>query len=190
MNKKTKIFTLLFSGILFAYILFQSYQRDNLLKIFYFLFLSIISIYIFYNGIFEEIKTKKNRSLKSYPLTLIGIFLILLNTGITGYYEIKLNRPTLIKAKNHGIYADFKKNGCYIIKSGSWASKKYFYGKYKIKDSIITIDKLDSENMRISNKLVIMHHNKSKLKLFQTHKKENEILVNQSFEIMEDNRKQ
>ena len=156
MTEKTKIFILTISGILFAYILYNSYHSDNLFQIFFYIILVGIGLYILFNGIFNDIeKYKKTKELESFYGTFIGTFLVILNFGIFSYYKIKLNSPTLLKAENHGVYADFKKNGEYIIKSGSWASKKYFYGEFYIKDSIITLDKKYFDNILVANRYVI-----------------------------------
>lgn len=156
MNDKIKIFSLTLVGVLFAFTLFGSYYGDNILEIFLYVIFGGIGFYIFYNGIFDEIKKyKKTQELKSFSLTFIGVFFILLNIGIYFYYETKLNSPTLIKAEKSGVYADFKKNGKYIIKSGAWASKEYFYGNYSITDSIITLDREYFDDVLVTNKLVI-----------------------------------
>ena len=124
MNDKIKIFSLTVVGVLFTFTLFESYQGDNILEIFLYVIFGGIGFYIFYNGVFDEIKKhKKTKELKSFRLTFTGGFFILLNFGIYFYYETKLNSPTLIIAEKNGVYADFKKDGKYIIKSGSWASK-------------------------------------------------------------------
>ena len=199
MTEKTKIFILTISGILFAYILYNSYHSDNLFQIFFYIILGGIGLYILFNGIFSDIeKYKKTKELESFYVTLIGTFLVILNFGIFSYYEIKLNSPTLLKAENHGVYAYFKKNGEYIIKSGSWASKKHFYGNYTIKDSIIIVDRNYFDDVLVTNKFVIRkiknafgEDDKGKIKnyLLELDKNGKEINNNYLFEIVEDNRK-
>ncbi len=208
MKEISKISILTTSGILFAYVLFQSYHFDNLFQIFFYLIFGGIGLFILFNGIFYEIeKYKKTKELKSFPLTFIGIILVILNLGIFGYYEMKLNSQTLFKVQN-GMYGDFKKNGEYIIKSGSWASKKHFYGKYIIKDSILTIDKTGLSDKIISNRFAIRKYKPAendsiKEYLIQIDKKgteiknllsyeikpTREIYVSEKFDIVEDNRK-
>lgn len=69
----------------------------------------------------------------------------------------------------HGTYIDFKKDNTYIIKSGSWASRIHYYGKYSFnsKDSVITLDKnindgtINSDKMKINKfKNYIINDNK------------------------------
>lgn len=165
MKEKNRIYILLLLGILFAFILYNSYHYDNHFEIFTYLILGGTGLYLFYKGISGEIENyKKTKELKSYSLTFTGILLTLLNLGIYIYYETKINSETLIKANNYGVYADFKTNGQYVIKIGSWASKKYFYGNYLINDSIITLDKNEFNDVLISNRFVIRnestHENK------------------------------
>ncbi|MFI0490849.1 hypothetical protein [Flavobacterium sp.] len=150
--------------------------------------------------------------MKSYSLTFIGTILIILNLGIFSYYEIKLNSQTLLKAENHGVYADFKKNGEYIIQSGSWASKEHFYGKYSIEDSLIKVDRKKFDDVLVTDKFVIrkiinvfgeddkgkirnyiieLDQNGKEIKnrLVDFDKSNNKIYDSFKFEIIEDNRK-
>ena len=135
--------------------------------------------------------------MKSYSLTFIGTILVFLNLGIFSYYEIKLNSQTLLKAENHGVYADFKKNGEYIIKSGSWASKVHFYGKYSIEDSVIKVDRKKFDEVLVTDKFVIRkiknafgEDDKCKIRhyLIEIDQNGNEVNNNCKFEIIEDNR--
>ena len=213
MTEKTKKILITISGILFAYILFQSYHFDNIFQIFFYIILGGIGLYILFNGVFNDIeKYKKTKKIKSYSITLIGTFMVILNVGIYIYYEIKLNSQSLLKAENHGVYVDLKKNGEYIIKSGSWASKKHFYGEFYIKDSVITLDKKYFDNVLVTNRYVIRNiinakgydeSGENKKYLIQVNQKgveinnafdyefnpERKIYYSYKFEITEDNRK-
>lgn len=151
-----RITTLSIIGILFATVLYFSYQYDNLFRMLFYLILGILFSYIFYKTVLENnVDFKKTKKTTSYLPVLIGIGFILLNIGIYIYFENKLNLPSLIKAQNHGLYADFKKNGDYIIISGSWAMKVHQYGTYELKDSIITAEKLKFNDVLVSNRFVI-----------------------------------
>lgn len=137
-------------------------------------------------------------------LTLVPIVLIFM------HYQRKLNVPTLIKAQRNGVYADFKDDGTYIIKSGAWASRKHFYGKYILHDSIIQIDTSNLDKVLTSNSFLIKRTNLEKEKyrtdydrlktenyLVQIDKDGNEIKTKKlreetlpyKFEIVIDNRK-
>jgi hypothetical protein len=199
MKKLSKLFTLTLSGSLFACILYQSYQVDNILDTFYYIVFGGILLITFYKGIFSDIeKYKKTNSLKSYYVTFIGSLFLILNIAIYSYFENKVNSPNLLKAQNHGVYAYFKKNGKYLIKSGSWGGKKHFYGNYSIKDSVITVDRDYFDKVITTNKFVIRkikdafnENDDGKIKNYLVeidkngHDKNNDYL----FEIVEDNRK-
>ena len=115
-----------------------------------------IGLYVFYNGIFNDIeKYKKTKDLNSYALTYIGTFLVIINLGIFSYYEIKINAKSILKTEYGNIIAAFKTNKNYIIQIGRWASKKHFYGTYSIIDSLIILDKKCKNREEISDKLVI-----------------------------------
>ena len=212
-----RIISLSIIGILFAIVLYYSYQFDNLFRIFFFLILGISFFFIFYKtttGNYTDYK--KNQKAISYLPTLIGIGFILLNIGIYYHFENKLNLPSLIKAQNHGVYADFKENGQYIIKSGSWATKVHQYGTYKLEDNIIIADKLKYDDVLVSNRFLISfiqnsdlinqleienfksgkylleidsNGNEIKNRLIDFDKEHNEIFGSYKFEITEDNRK-
>ncbi|PTX62670.1 hypothetical protein C8N46_10266 [Kordia periserrulae] len=212
-----RIISLSIIGILFAIVLYYSYQFDNLFRIFFFLILGISFSVIFYKtttGNYTDYQ--KNKKAISYLPTLIGIGFILLNVGIYYHFENKLNSPSLIKAQNHGVYADFKVNGQYIIKSGSWATKIHQYGTYKLEDNIIIADKLKYDDVLVSNRFLISFiqnsdltnlleiesfesgkyllqidssGNEIKNKLLNFDKEHNKIFSSYKFEITEDNRK-
>jgi hypothetical protein len=170
--------------------------------------LGLIGFYHFYKVIFNEIETyKKTKRLKSYISTFAGIILVILNLGIYLHYEIKLKSETLFKTEN-GFYGDFKKNGEYVIKNGSWASKTHFYGNYSIKDSILTLDKIGLDDEIISNRFAIRKYktvendsikeyliqidkNGKEIKNFLTYeiKPTREVYISPKYDIVEDNRK-
>ena len=200
-------------GLLFTYTLFQSYHFDNIFEIFIYIILGAIILFIFFNVLFNNKKKYKNiKNLKSYSLILVGIILVIVNLGIFTFYEIKLNALTLLKTQNHGVYADFKQDGTYIIKSGSWGSRKHFYGKYSIEDSIIKVDRKTFDDVLVSNTFVIRKVNNAfgkdekngtrnylieldrngkeiKNRLIDFDKAKNEIYDSYKFEITTDNRK-
>lgn len=95
----------------------------------------------------------------SYLPTFVGLLFILINIALFFYQDSKTNSPSLITGFNdggfNGFSVDFKTNGTYIMANGSGLGQSYFYGKYSLKDSIITIDKSDIDNCIKSNRLVI-----------------------------------
>jgi hypothetical protein len=212
-----RIISLSIIGILFAIVLYYSYQFDNLFRIFFYLILGILFTVVFYKTALENHTEYKNTNKKnSYLPILIGIGFILLNIGIYIHFENKLNLPSLIKAQNHGVYADFKENGEYIIKSGSWATKIHQYGTYKLEDNIIIVDNLKFDDVLVSNRFLISsiqnsdltnpteienfesgkylleidsNGNEIKNRLLDFDKEHRKIFGSYKFEITEDNRK-
>lgn len=136
--------------------------------------------------------------------TFIGALLILINIGLFYYLDNKKNSPSLIRGFNdggfNGFLVDFKTDGSYVMANGSGLGQTYFYGKYTINDSIITIDKYEIDNCIKSNKLVIRTENfypKDSLDLLeskanyitQIDKNGKEISKEFRFRITNDNRK-
>ena len=171
MNKKILLVIL---GGVFAFTLYKSYFYDNIFQIFIYLLFGIPFIIVLIKSIFEETKSyKANNKLTSFSNSLIGIFILLINVGIYSYYEEKVNKPSLIKALIFGGYTDFKQNGEYVIVSGSWASRIHFYGTYKIKDSIITVDREEFDDVLTTNRFVIRNSDS----LITENYKNNEITI-------------
>lgn len=132
--------SLIILGGLFAFELYKSYLHDNILLLFIYLGLAIPWVILFILTILEERKIyEKNKRLIKLSSSFVGVSILLLNIGIYSYYETKVNSPTLIKARIFGGFTDFKKNGEYVIVSGSWASRTHFYGTYIIQDSILLL---------------------------------------------------
>lgn len=212
MNIESRFYILTIFGTAFGYTLYSSYHYDNIFAIFFYLIFGGITIYVYYNNLFDNDGKYKNLNcLKKSATFIFGTLLILINLGIYGFFEVKLHAKTLLKAENYGLNADFKKNGQYIIKSGAWASKKHFYGNYSISDSLITLDRKYFDDVLVTNKLVIRdivnafgddQSDKSKKYLIELDKNykeiknrlvgydesKNEIYLSFKFEIIEDNR--
>ena len=108
-------------------------------------------------GQFE--KTSKNLGHLGDSQVIYRPLFILINIGLFFHQDSKTNSPSLITGFNdggfNGFSVDFKKNGTYIMANGSGLGQSYFYGKYSLRDSIITIDKSGIDNCIKSNQLVI-----------------------------------
>ncbi|AGC78067.1 hypothetical protein LX97_03154 [Nonlabens dokdonensis] len=171
MNKK--ILLVILGGIV-AFTLYKSYYYDNIFQIFIYLLFGIPFIIILIKSILEETKSyKANNKLTIFSNSLIGIFVLLIIIGIYSYNEEKVNKPSLIKARIFGGYADFKQNGEYVFVCGSWASRSHFYGTYKIKDSIITVDRKEFDDVLTTNRFVIRNSDS----LITENYKHNEITI-------------
>jgi TM2 domain-containing membrane protein YozV len=135
---------------------YDSYHRDNLFEIFIYSGIGIFWIFCFSTIVKDEIdKFRINRKYFSFWKSGISILSLTSLFFIYFHYQPKLNKPTLFFAELHGVYADFKTDGTYFIKSGPWASKAYFYGKYILKDSIVELDRAPLGKELISKRLMI-----------------------------------
>lgn len=163
-NKRLRIILLTFFGFWFAYKLYQTSQNFFLIDGIMLLVIACIGFLIFIWSIIKDRKEfKTSKKLISYLPTLVGFFFILINTCIFIYQDNKANSPTLIRGFDdggfNGFSVDFKTDGNYIMANGSGLGQSYFYGKYTLKDSIITIDKSNIDNCIKTNKLVISTDN-------------------------------
>lgn len=150
------IILLITIGGLFAFTLYKSYHYDNIFRMFIYMIVGISWVLLFARTILEDnIKFGKNHRYSSFSSSFVGVLILLVNIGIYSYFEKKVNAPSLIKAQIFGGYADFKKDGKYIIVSGSWASRTHFYGTYEINDSIITVDRKYFDDVLTTNRFVV-----------------------------------
>ena len=151
-----KYLVLIFIGFLFSIVFYQSYQYDNIFQIIIYPIFGITWLLIFYKCFVNEIVIyKKTRRKSTFRSIFIAIITLVLNLCVYIHYESKINSPTLLKARIFGGYADFKKNGEYIIVSGAWASRTHFYGNYKIKDSLIFTDRSKFDDIITTDKFLI-----------------------------------
>lgn len=158
--------------------------------------LGLIWLICFYQIVKNERKRSKMKfRVTKYWISVISVLTLFPVIAIFVFYQQKLNVPTLIKAQRHGVYADFKTDGTYIIKSGAWASRIHLYGKYSLRDSIIEIDTSNIDKILTSNRFLIKYSNLEEEKqkadyesletakyLVQINKAGNEIRARQIFE--------
>jgi hypothetical protein len=151
---------LVFCSYLIGNVLYASYHSDNIFAIFIYVGLGLVWLINFYRIIKKEhLNSTAHFKLVKYWLSIFSVLTLVPIVLIYLHYQRKLNVPSLIKAERHGVYADFKNDGTYVIKSGAWASKTHFYGKYILHDSIIQIDTSNLDNVLTSNRFLIKHAN-------------------------------
>ena len=164
------------------FILYKSYQVDNIFAVFFYIILGILEIILVSKVIPENFaEFKANKNAKSLIPTFVAVFTIFSILGLYIYYENLEKSKTFIHAVGNGLIIDLKENGNYIIRSGSWGGRIQHYGSYIKKDSIIKLDKNKFANIKISGefklgKIYIDKENKSEKVLFQTNR--NEIIEN------------
>lgn len=161
MNSRTsRIILLTILGAFFTYKLVKSFEGDFLFDGFIFLIIAVVGLSLLIWTIFKDYKdynlTKKRTS---YFPTFTGLFFIGLILCINFYQDRKINAKTLLSGYYDGGFSgftiDFKENGNYIMANGSGLGQVYFYGTYTIKDSVITIDKSNIDNVITSNRFVV-----------------------------------
>jgi len=181
-KQNKRIIQLIIVGGLFMFILYKSYQVDNIFAVFFYIILGILEIILVSKVIPENFaEFKANKNAKSLIPTFVAVFTIFSILGLYIYYENLEKSKTFIHAVGNGLIIDLKENGNYIIRSGSWGGRIQHYGSYIKKDSIIKLDKNKFANIKISGefklgKIYIDKENKSEKVLFQTNR--NEIIEN------------
>ena len=147
---------LIICSYLIGKVFYGTYYSDNIFAVFIYAGIGITWLLCFYN-IFKKESTKTTVKFKlvKYLGSILSLFTLLPILLIYLNYQKKFNVPTLLKAQRHGVYADFKNDGTYIIKSGPWASKKHFYGKYILQNNIIQIDTNNLDIVLTSNRFLI-----------------------------------
>lgn len=155
-----RIILLLFFGSWFACKLYQTYQEDSIFDGLLLFAIALAGVIVFIWSIYKDYQLFKiSKKKSSYLPTIIGLLLILVNSGLSYYQDNKIHSPSLIKGFYdggfNGFLVDFKKDGHYVVANGSGLGQSYFYGKYTIRDSIITIDKSSIDNCIQTNRLAI-----------------------------------
>jgi hypothetical protein len=160
MNRNYYFLILILCSFLLTWILYRSYQFDNIFAIIFYSILGFIWVCMFYIIVSGDISIyKQKHRVSTYWKTILCLLSLIPMLIVYQFYNSKISVPNLIKAQRHGVYAYFKKDGTYFIRSGVWGSKKHFYGSYKIKDSIIILDRSNLDEVLVSNTLVIRHSN-------------------------------
>lgn len=156
-NKTEKFNIALILILVINFIVYKAYHYDNIFQIIIYPILGIIFLYYFYKVIRYNIKTyneTKNKS--SFFTAVILIFFIFTIPIIVLHYEKLINKDKILTAQNFGAYLNFYNDNTYIIKSGSWASKTHFYGKYEFKGNSIILDKNGLDDVITSRKFIII----------------------------------
>ena len=107
---------------LFMFILYKSYQVDNIFAVFFYILLGILDI-ILVSKVISENLAEFNGKTKSLVPTFIAVFTIFSILGLYIYYENLERSKTFIHAVGNGLIIDLKENGNYIIRSGSWGGR-------------------------------------------------------------------
>ncbi|GGG55330.1 hypothetical protein [Epilithonimonas arachidiradicis] len=163
MKKLSSILILFLSVITGIYYLYFSIKTADNTFIFdgviYFLLIILFIVFftITVRNDFNNFKISKKY--KSFLFTAIGILIIILNIGCQLYLSSRDNSEIVLKVFYDGDYngssLEFRKDGTYKFGNGSGLGESIQRGKYSIKDTIITLDKDNIDNVIESKTLML-----------------------------------
>ena len=157
---KSNLIILIICSFFIGKVLFNSFHYNNIFAIFLYVGLGIRWLICFYHILKTELNNYKLQArFYKFWKSFISILSIVPALFIYGYFQSKIDKPTLLEANRHGVYADFKTDGTYIIKSGAWASKKHYYGTYTLHNNILEIDSSYIDGVLSSDRFLIKQSN-------------------------------
>ena len=122
----------------------------------------LILIFLIFLGFAITKDLKKNKSKKNWKNffpTIIGISFLISFVVININLRLRDRSPIIIQAGYdgdfNGAWFEFRKDGTYKFGNHAGIGADYFRGKYELKDSIITLDKKEIDNVIKTNKLAI-----------------------------------
>jgi hypothetical protein len=102
---------------------------------------------------------KKTKRILCFIPSIVGLTMILIAFGLNLHQNLKYKVPTIIRIYSNGILArysvDLKNNNEYIVTNADIDKMTHLFGRYSIKDSIITLDKPNLDNVLKTKTLVI-----------------------------------
>ncbi len=131
----------------------ESSGPDRLSELYLFLFLTIAgSISLIYSVVKDVKEYKKTRKLKSCLASIVGLAFIVIVISISSYYQNLTLAPSLVGGyavydvednsdRRPSYVLDCKLDGNYYFNKDVRGSHQAFYGKYKMRDSIIELDR-------------------------------------------------
>ncbi len=141
-----------------------SYEEESVFDglILFFLGISFQTFFIIsiYKGI-KYFKLKKNK-FELMPI-FFGFIIIFIFFGFWYKCEKMDISPIILRANYdgdvNGFSLEFREDGTYKFFNYSFFGGKYYRGKYKLRDSILILDKNNIDNVIRTNKLVIRNFN-------------------------------
>ncbi|NJM79336.1 MAG: hypothetical protein HC854_06440 [Flavobacterium sp.] len=145
---------ILIVAFIIGYQLFEIYHNYSLFDVFI-----IISCIIFFaiftvNFIKDFSSYQKTKSFVNFSATFLAIFSVFILYLIYLNFNNKINKESILVIINrgdiNGVEIDFKKDNTCIVNSYSNLGGSYYYGHYKIKDSIIEIINIKGNDYRLN----------------------------------------
>ena len=147
------------------YYLYFTYVNANEFFIFdgFVYFVLILVFFIFFGFTLKNnlIRYHKDKSMKNFIPTFIGGFIIFGVLVVNFYLWYRDSSEVILQANYdrdiNGYSFEFRKDGSYLFENGSVLGRSQFRGKYKIKDSLIFLDKNEIDNVVKTNQLAIRY---------------------------------
>lgn len=147
------------------YYLYFTYVNANEFFIFdgFVYFVLILVFFIFFGFTLKNnlIRYHKDKSMKNFIPTFIGGFIIFEVLVVNFYLWYRDSSEVILQANYdgdiNGYSFEFRKDGSYLFENGSVLGRSQFRGKYKIKDSLIFLDKNEIDNVVKTNQLAIRY---------------------------------
>ena len=169
-----------FSFWIFIYKEFYNiYEEEFIFDFEILFFIGVLFIVFFIITIYRGIKNFRiaNRPFELLPMFL-GLIFVFVFLGILYKNERIDSSPIVLRANYdgdiNGFSLEFRKDGTYKFCNYSVLGGKYFRGKYLMKDSIITLDRNNIDDVIKSNQLAIRkiseNYNGREYKIFQINK--------------------
>ena len=160
LKKYWTIIPLFLFGYLFIRNFIISYEEEFIFDFEILFFIGVLFIVFFIITIYRGIKNFRiaNRPFELLPIFL-GLIFVFVFLGILYKNERIDSSPIVLRANYdgdiNGFSLEFGKDGTYKFCNYSVLGGKYFRGKYLLKDSIITLDRNNIDDVIKSNQLAI-----------------------------------
>ncbi len=160
LKKYWTIIPLFLFGYLFIRNFIISYEEEFIFDFEILFFIGVLFIVFFIITIYRGIKNFRivNRPFELLPMFL-GLIFVFVFFGILYKNERIDSSPIVLRANYdgdiNGFSLEFREDGTYKFFNYSVLGGKYFRGKYLLKDSIITLDRNNIDDVIKSNQLAI-----------------------------------
>ena len=160
LKKYWTIIPLFLFGYLFIRNFIISYEEEFIFDFEILFFIGVLFIVFFIITIYRGIKNFRiaNRPFELLPIFL-GLIFVFVFLGILYKNERIDSSPIVLRANYdgdiNGFSLEFREDGTYKFFNYSVLGGKYFRGKYLLKDSIITLDRNNIDDVIKSNQLAI-----------------------------------
>ncbi|MDF2438869.1 MAG: hypothetical protein K0Q95_3245 [Bacteroidota bacterium] len=155
-----RLIPILIVGLFLDHIIIVDSDSSFILTGMMFGLVSIIFLLLFCWVLYRDQRIYRATSNKLNFIPTIAGLLLILSFFVTSYVlSLRDKSPKLLQAAYDGGYNgawfEFREDGTYKFCNSSGIGVDYFRGKYSMTDTIITLDKMNIDNVIKSNKLAI-----------------------------------